>query len=57
MSKHHKLQPVNKNKLIRQSDHLTTPPRLEGVVKNAKMNPIKKQKGQRPKKYKQAKKW
>jgi hypothetical protein len=35
---------INKKKLLRQMDHLTTPPRLEGVVKNAKMNPVRKKK-------------
>jgi len=30
--------------MLRKMDHLTTPPRLEGVVKNAMMNPIKKKK-------------
>ena len=36
--------PVDKKRLLRQEDHLTLPPRLEGVVKNAKMNPVKKEK-------------
>ncbi|MEK7148162.1 MAG: hypothetical protein AAB758_02590 [Patescibacteria group bacterium] len=34
----------DKKKFLRQMDHLTVPPRLEGVVKNAKMNPIRKKK-------------
>ncbi|MDD5721123.1 MAG: hypothetical protein PHT16_01595 [Candidatus Pacebacteria bacterium] len=38
--KKHKL--IDKKKFLRESNHLTRPPRLEGVVKNAKMNPIKK---------------
>lgn len=29
---------------VRQETHLTRPPRLEGKVKNAKMNPVKKKK-------------
>lgn len=37
-----KLVYKDKKKLLRQQDHLTTPPRLEGAVKNAKMNPTKK---------------
>jgi len=35
---------IDKKKLLREQDHLTVPPRLEGVVKNAKMNPIRKKK-------------
>ena len=35
-------EPVNRKKVLRKMDHLTTPPRLEGVVKNVMMNPIKK---------------
>lgn len=42
MSKSKTQNPINKKKLLREVDHLTTPPRLEGNVKNAKMNPIKK---------------
>jgi len=30
---------IDKKKFLRESNHLTRPPRLEGVVKNAKMNP------------------
>ena len=33
---------TDKKKQIRKKIHLTRPPRMEGVVKNAKMNPIKK---------------
>ena len=36
--------PTDKKKFIRQSDHLTTPPRMEGRSKNAKMNQVKKPK-------------
>lgn len=32
----------DRKKLLREQDHLTRPPRLEGVVKEAKMQPIKK---------------
>ncbi|KKT11978.1 MAG: hypothetical protein UV93_C0011G0004 [Candidatus Azambacteria bacterium GW2011_GWC2_43_27] len=35
---------IDKKKLLRQMNHLTVPPRLEGVVKNTKMNPIRKKK-------------
>jgi hypothetical protein len=33
---------IDKKKILRQKGHLTRPPRLEGKVKNAKMNPVKK---------------
>ena len=39
-----KRDPEDKEKLIREKTHITTPPRLEGKVKNARMNPIKKKK-------------
>jgi len=42
MSKNKKQDSINKKKLLRQTNHLTTPPRMEGKVKNAQMNPIKK---------------
>jgi hypothetical protein len=42
MGKSKKQNPIDKKKLLREADHLTVPPRLEGKVKNAKMNPIKK---------------
>ena len=32
----------DKKKILRETNHLTRPPRLEGVVKNTKMNPVKK---------------
>jgi hypothetical protein len=35
---------MDKKKLLRQSDHLTRPPRLEGKAKNAGMNPLRKKK-------------
>jgi hypothetical protein len=35
---------MDKKQLIRQSDHLTIPPRMEGKVKNAGINPVKKKK-------------
>ncbi|MDO8517976.1 MAG: hypothetical protein Q7S26_01645 [bacterium] len=34
--------PTDKKKLLREVDHLTRPPRLEGRAKNARMNPIRK---------------
>jgi hypothetical protein len=34
----------DKEKLIRKSSHVTTPPRMEGAVKNKMMNPVKKKK-------------
>ncbi|MCK9352188.1 MAG: hypothetical protein WCT49_03110 [Candidatus Paceibacterota bacterium] len=39
-----KQDPIDKKRLLRESDHLTRPPRLEGKVKNAMMNPVKKKK-------------
>ena len=36
---------MDKKKLLREQDHLTKPPRLEGVVKNAQMLSPKKKKG------------
>ena len=35
---------IDKKGLLRQQDRLTTPPRLEGVVKNVKLNPVRKPK-------------
>lgn len=35
---------TDKKRLLRDLDHLTVPPRLEGVVKNARMNPVRKKK-------------
>lgn len=34
---------TDKKKNLRQKTHLTRPPRMEGKIKNAKMNPVKKQ--------------
>jgi hypothetical protein len=42
MSKAKKLQPVNKKELLRDTDHLTVPPRLESSKKNTRMEAIKK---------------
>lgn len=39
-----KHEQFDKKKLLRQEDHLTRPPRLEGVVKEAMMQPVRKQK-------------
>lgn len=33
---------TDKKKDLREKIHLTRPPRLEGKVKNAKMNPVRK---------------
>ena len=35
---------IDKKKTIRQTGHITYPPRLEGSVKNKMMNPIRKKK-------------
>ncbi len=35
---------MDKKKLLREQDHLTRPPRLEGKQKNAGLNPIRKKK-------------
>ncbi|MDD5050721.1 MAG: hypothetical protein PHV93_03190 [Candidatus Pacebacteria bacterium] len=35
---------IDKKRLLREGWHLTRPPRLEGKVKNAMMNPVRKQK-------------
>lgn len=42
-----KQNPIDKKKFLREKDHRTTPPRLEGKVKNAKMNPTRKKKKKR----------
>jgi hypothetical protein len=43
MTKH---GPLDKKQMLRQQDHLTRPPRLEGKVKNAMMlSPKKPRKG------------
>ena len=36
--------PSDKKKRLREVDHLTRPPRLEGKAKNAGMNPVHKPK-------------
>jgi len=36
--------PSDKKRRLREVDHLTRPPRLEGKAKNAGMNPVRKQK-------------
>jgi hypothetical protein len=36
--------PMDKKKVLREQDHLTRPPRLEGKAKNAAMNPVRKKK-------------
>jgi hypothetical protein len=37
-------KPQDKKKRLREQDHLTRPPRLEGKAKNAAMNPKRKMK-------------
>ncbi len=44
MKEFDKQHPADKKKRIREEDHLTRPPRLEGKTKNAMMNPVKKEK-------------
>ncbi|HXK38981.1 MAG TPA: hypothetical protein VJ043_02745 [Candidatus Paceibacterota bacterium] len=39
-----KIDPVNKKKLLRETGHLTRPPRLEGKAKNAGINTVRKKK-------------
>lgn len=34
----------DKKKLLREQDHLTRPPRLEGVVKEKMMQPVRRKK-------------
>ncbi|MEK7106599.1 MAG: hypothetical protein AAB899_00230 [Patescibacteria group bacterium] len=41
--------PMDKKKLLRETDRLTRPPRLEGRAKNAGMNPVRKKKNPRKK--------
>lgn len=38
---------VDKKKLIRETNHLTRPPRLEGVVKNAGLKKIYKKRSKK----------
>jgi len=40
--------PMDKKRRLRESDHLTRPPRLEGKVKNAMMNPVRKKSRKKP---------
>jgi hypothetical protein len=35
---------IDKKRLLREQDHLTRPPRLEGAVKEAMMQPVRKKK-------------
>lgn len=49
MSNLKKNKPINKKKLLRELDRLTRPPRLEGKVKEAMMQPIRKKKKEQPK--------
>ncbi|MBU6323289.1 hypothetical protein KGQ55_01215 [Patescibacteria group bacterium] len=39
-----KRSPPDLKRLLRQQDHLTRPPRLEGKVKEAMMQPVQKPK-------------
>lgn len=36
--------PMNKRQIMREVDHLTRPPRMEGKAKNRGMNPVRKPK-------------
>ncbi len=40
--KKNNLQIQDKKRHLRSTNHLTRPPRLEGKVKNARMNPVRK---------------
>lgn len=42
-TKNHK-NPFDRKRLLRRQDHLTRPPRLEGVVKEKMMQPVRKKK-------------
>lgn len=44
MTKRDHQNPIDKKKMLREADHLTRPPRLEGAVKEAMMQPRKKKK-------------
>ncbi len=44
MSKRNKKNILDKKKLLREQDHLTRPPRLEGAVKEKMMQPVRKKK-------------
>lgn len=35
---------LDRKRLLREQNHLTRPPRLEGKIKNAMMNPVRKKK-------------
>ena len=39
--------PMDRRRMLRKTDRLTRPPRLEGKVKNAAMNPVRKRKKSR----------
>ncbi|MFA5742751.1 MAG: hypothetical protein WCX77_03040 [Candidatus Paceibacterota bacterium] len=39
-----KQNPIDKKRFLRESNHLTRPPRMEGKAKNEGMNPIQKKK-------------
>lgn len=44
MSLRNKKDALDKKKLLREQDHLTRPPRLEGAVKEKMMQPMRKKK-------------
>lgn len=48
MSKRNNENLLDKKKMLRQADHFTRPPRLEGAVKEAMMQPIRKKRKKRP---------
>jgi hypothetical protein len=43
--------PADKKKLLREQDHLTRPPRLEGAVKEAMMQPVRKKRKNKTKDF------
>ena len=47
--------PQDKKKILREKDHLTRPPRLEGKAKNAGLNPVRKKKKERSQKAEEKK--
>lgn len=44
IKKLHVQKAIDKKELLRTQNHLTRPPRLEGVVKEKMMQPVKKEK-------------
>ncbi|MEK7150769.1 MAG: hypothetical protein AAB783_01055 [Patescibacteria group bacterium] len=44
MRSHNKKNTLDKKRLLREQGHVTRPPRLEGVVKENMMQPVRKKK-------------